>query len=93
VDLAEIALTAEGLDPEPRSDDLRGLDGPWDDAGEQDVGPHTARHRKVVPQCSGLLPAAVGQAGATARSRDDPLEAGMCVSVANEYQTHHPIGD
>jgi hypothetical protein len=91
VDLAEIALTAEGLDPEPRSDDLRGFDGPRDDAGEQDIGPHAARHRKVVPQRSGLLPAAIGQAGATTRSRDNTLEACMRVAVANEYQTHHPI--
>jgi hypothetical protein len=91
VDLAQIALTAEGLDPEPRSDDLRGLDGPRDDAGKQDIGPYAARHRKVVPQRSGLRPAAVGQAYTTARSRDDPVEAGMCISVANEYKTHHPF--
>src|SRR4029453_14163228 len=70
VDPAEVALTAEGLDPEPRSDDLRGLDGPWDDAGEQDIGPYAARHRKVVPQRSSLLPAAIGQAGAPTRPRE-----------------------
>jgi hypothetical protein len=45
----------------------------------------------VVPQRRSLVPAAFGQAGATTRSPDDPVEAGMRVCVANEYQSHHPI--
>jgi hypothetical protein len=45
----------------------------------------------VVPQRSGLLYAAISKAGATTRSRDNTVEAGMRVAVANEYQTHHPI--
>src|SRR5262245_3771706 len=88
MDLAQIALTPEGLDPEPGSDDLRRLDGPRDDARQQDVGPHPARHREVVAERRGLVPAEIGQARAAARPTDDPMEARVRVSVTNEYQSH-----
>ena len=64
VHLAEVARTAEGLDPEAGGDDLRGLDGPRITLDSRTSARTRPGVRQVVPQGRGLLAAAIGRAGA-----------------------------
>lgn len=75
--LAEAALLRAQFDAEARSDDLRGLDGPGQDARHEGVDGHGVRAGEAVPQGFGLHPPEVRQTRAAGAAADHPVEPGV----------------
>jgi hypothetical protein len=88
VELTQIALLAGDLEPEPGADDGRCLDGSGQDAGQQHIGPHPAGVGEVVSQDFGLRTAMRRQPSAAGLPPDHAMEAGVCITVANQDQAH-----
>ena len=88
VDLAQVALPRQDLEPERRGDDVGRLDGTRDDAGEQHVGVHAARLGEMVAKRGGLAAPERRQPGASGGATDHALEPGVRVTVADEDEPH-----
>ena len=87
--LPDLRIDGDRQLAERRGDDLGGLDGPGEVAGDQHVGRDLAGAGQPLGQGLGLLAAQRGQPAAGPMAADHPGHGRVGLTVADEHQPGH----